>query len=227
VRLLLVESDASAAGRVAAELCDHGFTVDVVATGAALLDVPTLPDLVLLSLDLPDLDGLEVCRRLRTRSDVPVIALSGRDSELERVLGFQAGLDDYVTRPCRARELAARIGAVMRRVRRQARAAGQESGSRRTVITHGPLRISLRTREVRVGDRSIAVTPKEFDLLALLASEPDTVFSRRHIMSTVWDDPTGNGSRTIDTHVGALRAKLGSRSWVVNVRGVGFRLGHV
>lgn len=219
--MLLVETTSAAAGDLGYELHGHGFEVDIVGTGAALLATTVLPDLVVLALDLPDLDGLEVCRRLRARSQVPIIGVSTRDSELDRVLGLQAGLDDYVTGPVRVRELVAVIDAVMRRVRRPA--AGAAAGAE--TIAHGALHISLRAREVRVDGRRIAVTPKEFDLLALLASEPGTVFSRRRIMSKVWRDSSGRGTRTIDTHVGALRAKLGARSWVVNVPGIGFRLG--
>ncbi len=221
MHLLLVGAAPVTAADLSHELRGQGFEVGVVDSGAALLATTVLADLVLLVLDLPDLDGLEVCRRLRARSQVPIIGLSGRDSELDRVLGLQAGLDDYVTGPVRVRELVAVIGAVMRRVRRPA----EETAVAAETIVHGSLRIGLRAREVRVGGRRIPVTPKEFDLLALLASEPGTVFSRRRIMSEVWRDSSGRGTRTIDTHVRALRSKLGARSWVINVPGIGFRLG--
>lgn len=221
MHLLLVGAAPVTAADLSRELRGHGFEVGVVDSGAALLATTVLADLVVLALDLPDLDGLEVCRRLRARSQVPIIGLSGRDSELDRVLGLQAGLDDYVTGPVRVRELVAVIGAVMRRVRRP---AGEPAVAAETIV-HGSLHIGLRSREVRVGGRRIAVTPKEFDLLALLASEPGTVFSRRRIMSEVWHDSSGRGTRTIDTHVRALRGKLGAHSWVLNVPGIGFRLG--
>jgi DNA-binding response OmpR family regulator len=226
--LLLVEPDEVAAGELAGELRRQGFSVDIVGTGADALAGQVHADLVLLGLELPDLDGLEVCRRLQGGCQIPVIGLSVRDTELDRVLGLQAGLDDYVAKPCRPQELAARIDAVMRRVRprppeentipRQSRGPGE-------TVTHGRLRISLRTREVMVGDRPIPVTRKEFDLLALLASDPGTVFSRGRIMAKVWHDESSLPSRTIDTHVGTLRAKLGSRTWIVTVHGIGFRLG--
>ncbi|OLR93383.1 hypothetical protein BJP25_17240 [Actinokineospora bangkokensis] len=217
-----MDADPTAAGAVAGGLRDRGFAVELAGTGAALLDGPVRADLVLLGLDLPDLDGLEVCRRLRARSRVPVIALSARDSELDRVLGFQAGLDDYVGTPVPVAELVARIHAVMRRVRG---APAEEPAPPAEVVVRGDLRVNTRAREVHLGDRRIALTPKEFDLLALLAAEPGTVFTRGRIMAEVWDDSSGQSTRTIDTHVGALRAKLGARSWVVTVHGTGFKLG--
>ncbi|WIX90304.1 response regulator [Amycolatopsis sp. DG1A-15b] len=142
MHLLLVGAAPVTAADLGHELRGHGFEVGVVDSGAALLATPVRADLVLLALDLPDLDGLEVCRRLRARSQVPIIGLSGRDSELDRVLGLQAGLDDYVSAPVRARELVAVIGAVMRRVRRpagEATVAGE-------AIVHGSLHIGLRRR---------------------------------------------------------------------------------
>ncbi|WP_410612275.1 response regulator transcription factor [Amycolatopsis sp. lyj-109] len=221
MRLLLVGTMPATAGNLSHELRGHGFEVSVVDSGTALLATSVLADLVVLALDLPDLDGLEVCRRLRARSGVPIIGVSARDSELDRVLGLQAGLDDYVTGPVRPSEVVAVIDAVLRRVRG---AAAEPAAAPETVV-HGSLHIGLRAREVRVGGRRVAVTPKEFDLLTLLASEPGRVFTRRRIMSEVWRDSSGRGTRTIDTHVRTLRAKLGAHSWVVNVPGIGFRLG--
>ncbi|UOZ03351.1 winged helix-turn-helix domain-containing protein [Amycolatopsis sp. WQ 127309] len=209
------------AGNLTHDLRGHGFDVGVVDSGTSLLATPVQADLVLLALDLPDLDGLEVCRRLRARSRVPIIGVSARDSELDRVLGLQAGLDDYLTGPVRPSELIAVVDAVLRRVRRPV----VEPAVDTETVLHGSLHIDLRAREVRVGGRRVAVTPKEFDLLALLASEPGAVFARRRIMSEVWRDSSGRGTRTIDTHVRTLRAKLGAHSWVVNVPGIGFRLG--
>lgn len=225
MNLLLVEADPFAARDLASDLRGFGFAVDVVDTGIGLLNTHVRPDLILLGLELPDLDGLEVCRRLRVHCQVPIIALSGRDSELDRVLGLQAGLDDYVTKPVLIPELVARIEAVMRRVRLPPPASMPRAAPRAGTIVHGSLTISLPTREVVVGDRRVPVTRKEFDLLALLASEPEMVFSRKRIMSEVWNDESAMSSRTIDTHIGTLRAKLGARSWVVTVHGIGFRLG--
>ncbi len=230
MHLLLVESDQFVADHLAGELRRQGFSVDVVGTGAAVLSEAPRVDLVLLGLELPDLDGLEVCRRLREHCQVPIIGLSSRDTELDRVLGLQAGLDDHLTSPCDARELAARIDVVMRRVRSSQPAWGavpRQPHGPRDVVAHGRLRINPRTREVRVDGRPVLLTRKEFDLLALLASEPGTVFSRGRIMATVWQDDSSLPSRTIDTHIGTLRGKLGSRAWIVTIYGVGFRLGEV
>jgi len=220
--LLLVEGDHRTAEDLHGELSRRGFEVDRVGTGADVLAGRLRADLVLLSLELPDLDGLEVCRRVRARSEIPIIAMTGRDTELDRVLGLEAGLDDYVIKPFRLQELIARIDAVMRRVRPHgavpAATAGQDT------IIHGALLISLRAREVRLCDRLVHLTRKEFDLLALLASKPGTVFTRGQIMARVWHNEVSS-SRTVDTHIGTLRAKLGARSWIVTVHGIGFRLG--
>lgn len=223
MRLLLAEADPSVAEDLTSDLRRHGFVVHHVCTAAEALTSTGGVDLMLLGLELPDLDGLEVCRLLRERCDLPIIGMTCRDSEMDRVLGLQAGLDDYVTKPVPPQELLARIDAVMRRVR-AARGAVEEP-AHRELIAHGSLLISLRTREVRVRDRRVSLTRKEFDLLALLASEPGRVFSRRRIMAKVWNDDSSVPSRTIDTHVGALRAKLGARTWVRTVHGVGFCLG--
>jgi DNA-binding response OmpR family regulator len=171
---------------------------------------------VLLDLELPDLDGLEVCRGIRAACDTPVIAVTARGTELDRVLGLQAGADDYVVKPYGFRELMARMDAVMRRSRRQPHAA--------RVISHGLLRIDANLREVSIDGRCIDVTRKEFDLLYLLASNPNTVIPRKLLMQQVWGDSWSR--RTVDTHVSSLRTKLGASSWIITVRGVGFRLGH-
>jgi DNA-binding response OmpR family regulator len=225
MNLLLVEADPVAAHDLTSDLRGFGFVVDVVDTGVGLLSMQVRPDLILLGLELPDLDGLEVCRRLRVHCQIPIIALSSRDSELDRVLGLQAGLDDYVTKPVMILELVARIEAVMRRVRLPPLAMMPRREPKADTLVRGSLTISVHTREVLIGNRPVPVTRKEFDLLALLASEPDMVFSRKRIMSEVWNDESSMSSRTIDTHIGTLRAKLGARSWVVTVHGIGFRLG--
>ncbi|WP_018546904.1 response regulator transcription factor [Streptomyces sp. LaPpAH-108] len=217
LRVLVVESDASAAGDLVQELLRHGYLARSVATAAEALRVHHDVDLVLLGLDLPDLDGLELCRRMRAVGDVPIITVTTRGAELDRVLGLQAGSDDYVVKPYGLRELLARIQAVMRRVRPQRSAA--------RVVTYGPLRIDAGARELLLEGRRVDLTPKEFDLLFLLASQPGTLFSRRQLLSQVWDDEWSYRGRTLDTHVSSLRGKLGSSRWIVTVRGVGFRIG--
>lgn len=218
LRVLVVESDGPAAEELVQELCRHGHQATSVATAAEALQVHHGVDLVLLDLDLPDLDGLEVCRRMRADGGVPIITVTARGAELDRVLGLQAGSDDYVVKPYGLRELLARMEAVMRRARPYRPAH---------VITHGPLRIDAGTRELRLEGRRVELTPKEFDLLFLLASQSGATVSRRQLLSQVWDDEWSHRGRTIDTHVSSLRNKLGSSRWIVTVRGVGFRLGHV
>lgn len=217
MRVLVVEEDTAAAESLTHGLRRHGYDVDSVDTGTHALKTYHRADLVLLDLELPDLDGLEVCRGIRAACDTPIIAVTARGTELDRVLGLQAGSDDYLVKPYGFRELMARIEAVMRRVRPQPPAV--------RTISHGPLLIDSGTREVRLDGRLINVTRKEFDFLHLLASQPETVFSRKQIMSRVWDTEWTGFSRTIDTHVNSLRNKLGVSTWIITVRGVGFRLG--
>ncbi|MFI2764941.1 response regulator transcription factor [Streptomyces echinatus] len=218
-RVLVVEPDAGVAESTAGELRRQGYAAHTVDRGARMLRTYHDADLVLLSLDLPDIDGLEVCRTLRAESDIPVIACTHRDNELERVLALKAGADDCVLRTWSPREIGARIEAVLRRTRPQA--AGADSISLR------PLHIDPRTREVRLRDRLVDVTATEFELLYTLAARPDSVVSRKELMARVWGSNWVRTSRTIDTHVSSLRAKLGSSRWIITVRGVGYRMGHV
>jgi DNA-binding response OmpR family regulator len=217
LRVLIVENDARAAQALSQGLRRHGHHTTAVATGSKALQRYRDADMVLLDLDLPDLDGLEVCRAIRVASGVPVIAVTARATELDRVLGLQAGADDYISKPYGFRELLARIEAVMRRVEPQQPIA--------QVITSGALRIDAGTRELRLGGRRIEATRKEFDLLHLLASQPEKVISRKQLMMQIWDDSWSRPGRTIDTHVSSLRSKLGSAGWIITVRGVGFRFG--
>ncbi|MGK5733604.1 response regulator transcription factor [Streptomyces sp. URMC 124] len=219
LRILVVDSDTRAADVLAQRLRRHGCEAFSVGTGKAALAEYRSADLVLLDPELPDLDGLEVCRAVRAASEVPIIAVAAPAGELDRVLGLQAGADDYLVEPYGFRELMARIQAVMRRARPVARPAAE-------VITSGPLTIDPDLREVRLGGRRIDVTRKEFDLLHLLASHPEKVVSRKQLMAQVWDDSWSRPGRTIDTHVSSLRGKLGSAGWIITVRGVGFRFGH-
>jgi DNA-binding response OmpR family regulator len=213
--VLVVEGDANDREALTNRLRRHGHNVEGVGTGNAALNLRERADIVLIDLVLPDLDGLEVCSKLRSICNVPIIAVTARGAEADRILGLQAGVDDYIVKPYEFRELLARMCAVMRRVHGKPKSGG--------VIAHGTLRICSTSREVWLADRKIAVTSKEFELLFLLASHPDTVVSRREIMQQVW-----NGSwskRTVDTHISSLRGKLGGKDWIVTVRGVGFRLG--
>ncbi|WP_426798052.1 response regulator transcription factor [Streptomyces sp. YGL11-2] len=211
-----MESDSEEAEVLVKGLQRHGHEVERVDTGIAALRAYDSVDLVLLDLELPDLDGLEVCRRVRSAGTTALIAVTARDTELDRVLGLQAGADDYLVKPYGFRELMARMDAVMRRV--------QANTAAPPVISHGPLRIDAAARQVSLDGRRIDVTRKEFDLLYLLASQPDAVIPRKRIMQEVWGDVWSR--RTIDTHVSSLRNKLGASDWIFTVRGVGFQLGH-
>ncbi|MCX4761527.1 response regulator transcription factor [Streptomyces sp. NBC_01275] len=216
VHVLVVNEHAATAESTVHDLRRQGYDAHSVDTGTAALKLHLAADLVLLHLELPDIDGLEVCRGIRSVSDTPIISVTGRDTELDRVLALQAGSDDCVARSCGSREIMARIQAVMRRAR-------PRSAGARTLTVDG-LRIDGGSRQVRVHGHPVDVTAKEFDLLYLLASCPATVVSRREIMTKIWESDRVASSRTLDTHVSSLRAKLGG-DWIVTVRGVGYRIG--
>jgi DNA-binding response OmpR family regulator len=215
VRVLVVEDDDAIAVPLARGLEREGHEVLRAATGAAALEASDY-DVVLLDLGLPDVDGFEVCRQLRASSAVPIIVVTARGDEVDRVVGLELGADDYMVKPFGFRELLARIRAVTRRSRSRA-----DEPSPRTV---GALTIDPRTRSVTIGNETIALTPKEFDLLLLLAEEPGTVYARGRILEEVWDPHWYGPSKTLDVHVATLRKKLGDPAWIETVRGVGFRL---
>jgi DNA-binding response OmpR family regulator len=217
MHVLVVEDDPAIAEPLTEALVHQGFTVTHVALGAAALEVAD-PDVVLLDLGLPDLDGLEVCRRLRAASDVPIIVVSAREAELDRVMGFELGADDYVVKPFSTRELVARIRAVARR------REGRVDAPPEAAQVVGPLRVDRRARRVHLDEVEVDLTNKEFDLLAFLAEEPGAVRSRVDILSEVWDSNWYGPTKTVDVHVAALRRKLGDPRWIEAVRGVGFRL---
>ncbi|AUG78949.1 transcriptional regulator [Kitasatospora sp. MMS16-BH015] len=217
LRVLVVESDACSAATLVADLLRHGYQAESVATGTAALRRYPSVDLVLLDFELPDLDGLEVCRSIRAACCVPVIAVTARGSELDRVLGLRAGADDYLVKPYGLSELTARMDAVLRR-------AQPPRLQQPDLIDHGPLRIDAASRRITLAGRPVELTRKEFDLLHLLASHPESVIPRKQLIHQVWGGTWSR--RTVDTHVSSLRGKLGSSAWIVTVRGVGFRLGH-
>ena len=220
MRVLVVEDDRGVAVSLTDGLSDAGYEVDHVATGAAALDVEADRDVdvVLLDLGLPDMDGRDVCRELRSRSsNVPIIMLTARGDEFDRVLGLELGADDYVTKPFSVRELIARIRAVTRRT------AINDSGDNGDPQTIGPLTIDRRSRRVTMGDGPVNLTAKEFDLLAFLATDPGAVQSRTEILDHVWDTNWYGPTKTVDAHVAAVRKKLGDARWIEAVRGVGFR----
>ena len=214
MHILVVEDEDAIADPLVAGLRREGYDVSRVATGEAALEASPA-DLVLLDLRLPDIDGLDVCRRLREHSRVPIIVLTARGEEADRVVGLELGADDYVVKPYGLRELIARIRAVMRR------AASLGSGE---TLRVGELEVDERARRAVLADRELELTPKEFDLLAALARDPGAALTRQRLLAEVWQTGWYGSSKTIDVHVAALRRKLGDPGWIETVRGVGFRL---
>ena len=215
MHILVVEDEDAIADPLVAGLEREGYDVSRVATGEGALEASPA-DLVLLDLRLPDIDGLDVCRQLRERSRVPIIVLTARGEETDRVVGLELGADDYVVKPYGLRELIARIRAVMRR----AAALGGADGPLRA----GELEVDERSRRATLAGRELELTPKEFELLAALARDPGAALSRQRLLAEVWQTSWYGSSKTIDVHVAALRRKLGDPGWIETVRGVGFRL---
>jgi len=214
MRVLVVEDDDSIAVPLVTGLEREGFVVERVATGAAAL-VAAPSDMVLLDLGLPDIDGYEVCRRLRADSDVPIIVVTARGEEVDRVIGLELGADDYLVKPFGLRELVARIRAVARRSEGRVSAPDQRR-------VRG-VEVDVRTRRVTLDGTEVELTRKEFDLLALLTEEPGAIRTRDEIMESVWDAHWYGPTKTLDVHIAALRRKLGDPTVIETVRGVGFR----
>lgn len=227
MHLLVVEDDPSIARSLIDSLTSSGFTVTHAADGQSALAVELAasdaPHVVLLDLGLPDMDGYDVCRAIRATSDVPIIVLTARGEELDRVLGLELGADDYVVKPFGFRELVARIRAVSRRYESTPDASGDQDGAVDRIEV-GPLVIDLRTHRVFLDEQEVALTPKEFELLAYLAEDAGAVRTRTDIIEHVWDSNWFGPTKTVDAHVAGIRKKLGSSAWVAAVRGVGFRL---
>jgi DNA-binding response OmpR family regulator len=214
MHILVVEDEDAIADPLVAGLRREGYDVSRVATGEGALEAsPT--DLVLLDLRLPDLDGLDVCRQIREHSRVPIIVLTARGEEADRVVGLELGADDYLVKPYGMRELIARIRAVMRRT-----ASLSPSGALRV----GGLEVDERARRASLDGRELGLTPKEFELLAALARDPGAAVSRRRLLAEVWQTSWFGSAKTIDVHIAALRKKLGDPGLIETVRGVGFRL---
>jgi DNA-binding response OmpR family regulator len=219
-RVLVVEDEPSIAAQVAARLRAEGFVVDVAHDGpsAVARAEEAEPDLVVLDVMLPGFDGLEVCRRLHARRPVPVLMPTARDAETDVLVGLGVGADDYMTKPFSIRELVARVQALLRRVDR---AAAQAAGDRRIVL--GDLEIDLGQRRVTRAGEQAYLTPIEFDLLLHLAGQPRTVLPREALLAKVWGWSHVTGTRTVDSHVKALRRKLGA-DLIRTVHGVGYAL---
>ncbi|MDT0446186.1 response regulator transcription factor [Streptomyces johnsoniae] len=224
MRLLLVEDDEHVAAALVAVLGKHGF--DVVRARGGEEAIGLLRDrsfgVVLLDLGLPDVDGFEVCGRIRRLSSVPVIMVTARADVRSRIHGLNLGADDYVVKPYDTGELLARIHAVSRRTGPEDGAGAESPGD--GVLALGPVTVELATRQVSVDGEPVALTRKEFDLLALLAQRPGVVFRREQIISDVWRTSWEGTGRTLEVHVASLRAKLRRPELVETVRGVGYRL---
>jgi DNA-binding response OmpR family regulator len=214
VRVLVVEDEDAIAEPLVEGLRREGFAVERAATGAEALAAAET-DVVLLDLRLPDVDGLDVCRTLRERSDVAIIVVTARGEEADRVVGLELGADDYVVKPFGIRELIARIRAVTRRAHARSPASP---------VRIGPLEVDERSRRAAVDGREVDLTAKEFDLLAALARDAGAVVSRRRLLEDVWETSWYGSTKTIDVHIASLRRKLGDPTMIETVRGVGFRL---
>lgn len=216
MQLLLVEDDPSISVPLAEGLTREGFTVIVASSGAAALAAGPV-DLVLLDLGLPDLEGSVVCQQLRARGSVPIIVVTARGEEIDRVILLELGADDYVVKPFGFRELVARIRAVLRRTT----GGGQPLVS--TTVEVGPIVIDQRTHAVTFDGAPVSLTPKEYDLLVCLAADPGAVRSREQLIHDVWDEHWWGSTKTLDVHVASLRKKL-RPELIETVRSVGYRL---
>ena len=217
--MLVVEDEAPIAAAVAARLRSEGLTVEIAADGPAGVAAceRLQPDLVVLDLMLPGLDGLEVCRRIQADRPVPVIMLTARDSEADLLLGLETGADDYMTKPFSTRELVARVQAMLRRVDRQ-EAARTATGEIRAL---GAARLDPTTRRATLDGVDVHLTPTEFDLAYTFAEAPERVFTREELLATVWGYEVSSGERTVDSHIRALRRKVGAEA-IRTVHGVGY-----
>jgi DNA-binding response OmpR family regulator len=214
--VLLVEDEPSVGELVQAYLVRDGYQVVWVRSGeAALEELGRRPVLiVLLDIGLPGMDGFEVCRAIRNGSRVPILMLTARDEEPDRVFGLEFGADDYLTKPFSPRELLARIRAILRRV---------DPGATEDVIELGDVRIDRSTHEVTCAGEPVELTAKEFDLLAYFLAHPGTVLSREVLLDRVWGVAYPGGTRTVDVHVGQLRRKLGRPELIRTLRGAGYK----
>jgi DNA-binding response OmpR family regulator len=225
---MVVEDEHDLAGLLGSYLEREGFEVTLSHDGAEAVTVAREvdPDLVVLDLGLPSLDGVEVCRQVRTFSDAYVVMLTARSDEIDTLIGLSVGADDYMTKPFSPRELTARVRALLRRPRAASGAVDADAASR---LTFGPLTIDPTGREAWLGGEPVALTRTEFDLLATLARRPSMAFTRRQLIDDVWGENWVGDEHLVDVHVGHLRRKLGDdatqQRFVRTFRGVGYRMG--
>ena len=218
--ILVVEDESSIASFVGMYLKRAGFAVGIASTGGDAIEKASAdpPALIILDLMLPDLDGIDVCRRIRQRSDVPILMLSARDEDIDKIIGLEVGADDYLTKPFNPRELVARVKSVLRRAAPERRRDVEEE------LHHGDLSINAGRREVKVGAEEIQLAPKEFDLLWELLDHKGLVLTRDQLLERVWGYTFAGDTRTVDVHVRQLRRKLGDASPIVTVWGVGYKV---
>jgi DNA-binding response OmpR family regulator len=218
--VLVVEDEASISSFISLYLKNSGYEVRSAGTGAeAIQQLQAGPvSLILLDLMLPDVDGIELARRLRQRWDVPILMLTARDEDVDKIIGLEVGADDYMTKPFNPRELVARVKAILRR------AAPERREREEKVMHHGELTIDAGRREVRVGEAEVQLAPKEFDLLWELLDHKGLVLTRDQLLERVWGYTFAGDTRTVDVHVRQLRRKLGEASPIVTVWGVGYKV---
>ena len=218
--VLVVEDESSIASFVALYLKNAGYSVRTAANGTeALSEVASAqPALIVLDLMLPDIDGIEVCRRVRKSSDVPILMLTARDEDVDKIIGLEVGADDYLTNPFNPRELVARVKSILRR------AAPERRQIESKQLRHGDLVIDAGRREVKVGEEEIQLAPKVFDLLWELLDHRGLVLTRDQLLERVWGYTFAGDTRTVDVHVRQLRRKLGDASPIVTVWGVGYKV---
>ena len=218
--VLVVEDEASIASFVSLYLKNAGYAVKTAETGGDALAKAAAGDtnLIILDLMLPDIDGIEVCRRIRRSSDVPILMLTARDEDVDKIIGLEVGADDYLTKPFNPRELVARVKSILRR------AAPERREPETKQIRHGDLVIDAGRREVKVGEQEVQLAPKEFDLLWELLDHRGLVLTRDQLLERVWGYTFAGDTRTVDVHVRQLRRKLGDASPIVTVWGVGYKV---
>jgi DNA-binding response OmpR family regulator len=218
--ILVVEDEASIASFIAMYLKKAGFVVSVAPNGENAISQATSesPSLIVLDLMLPDLDGIDVCRRVRQRSDVPILMLTARDEDIDKIIGLEVGADDYLTKPFNPGELVARVKSILRRANPERRELDS------SVLELGDLRIDAGRREVLVAGDEIQLAPKEFDLLWELLDHRGLVLTRDQLLERVWGYTFAGDTRTVDVHVRQLRRKLGEACPVVTVWGVGYKV---
>ena len=223
--ILVVDDEPSICELVSYNLRVAGFYVQTVNTGPKAIEVfqKSSPDLIVLDLMLPDLDGVEVCRQIRSRSNIPIIMLTAKDSESDKIAGLDVGADDYITKPFSPRELVARVKAVLRRTNPETDLASDS-----TLIEHGDIKLDESRHMVLVGEKLLDLSPKEFELLRIFLLNKGRILTREYLLSTIWGRGFEGETRTVDVHVRYLRKKLFDEStnprYIETVHGVGYKM---